>query len=446
MTPAGDLHDRHAYAALDSDRPPHRSRHRASPFARDRGAAALAAAARCTPPQRQLIRSAAAHQVAVVFGIIAATAFGMSVYGPLLVPIQAEFNVNFATLSVLVAVPSLSRVLVTPAAGYLTDRVGPRRLLGIASLAFAAGALAAASAPSFWALVGAVFGSGFAAAFIESAAVAHLVRLAPPAARGRTISRGLTGFQVGMLASPVAAGGLAVALGWRSALVMAAVAAVVAAGTALVLIRDAQPASGAGAEAPASKGRPLRVGAITGVLAFGALLWGGASTLRAVALPLYGGVTLQLDPAAVGLVLSLLSGVRAVATLAGGQLMDRHGRLVVVGTTVLMNLLSATVLLLPAHMAFLGLTAFCYAMGGLGATSPVVLLADRVPARYAGRGVAALQAASGTSALLLPLAAGALMDAAGIAALALLLAPVFAVALVVAAVVARSPAARSAAA
>ena len=98
--------------------------------------------------------------MAVVFGIIAATAFGASVYGPLLVPIQAEFDVNFATLSVLVAVPSLSRVLVTPAAGYLTDRVGPRRLLGIASLGFAAGALAAANAPSFWALVGAVFGSG----------------------------------------------------------------------------------------------------------------------------------------------------------------------------------------------------------------------------------------------------------------------------------------------
>ena len=249
-----------------------------------------------------------------------------------------------------------------------------------------------------------------------------------------------------MLASPVAAGGLAVAVGWRSALVMAAVVAVVAAVTALVLIRDAQPAAGGGAEALSSKGRPVRVGAIAGVLVFGALLWGGASTLRLVALPLYGGVTLQLDPATVGIVLSLVSGVRAVATLAGGQLMDRYGRLVVVGTTVLMNLLSATVLLLPTHLAYLGLAAFCFTMGGLGATSPVILLADRVPARFAGRGVAALQAASGTSALLLPLAAGVLMDAAGIVALALLLAPVFAVTLVVAAVVARSPAGQSAAA
>ena len=417
------------------------------PFAPNHGAPVRVTAAGRTPARRPLIRSAASHQVAVVFGIIAATAFGASVYGPLLVPIQAEFDVNFATLSVLVAVPSLSRILVTPAAGYLTDRVGPRRLLGIASLGFAVGALAAANAPSFWALVGAVFGSGFAAAFIESAAVAHLVRLAPPAARGRTISRGLTGFQVGMLASPVAAGGLAVAVGWRAALVMAAVVAVIAAGAAVAMIRDAQPAAaGAGAGAPASTDRPARVGAIAGVLAFGALLWGGASTLRLVALPLYGGVTLQLDPATVGIVLSLLSGVRAVATFAGGQLMDRHGRLVVVGTTVLMNLLCATVLLLPAHLAYLGLAAFCFSMGGLGATSPVILLADRVPARYAGRGVAALQAASGTSALLLPLAAGALMDSAGIGALALLLAPVFAVALVVAAVVARSPTGQSAAA
>ena len=389
-----------------------------------------------------LSRSPEISQVAATFGIIAATAFGASVYGPLLVPIQAEFDVNFATLSVLVAAPSLSRVLVTPAAGYLTDRVGPRRLLAIASLAFALGGLAAAAAPGFWALVGAVFGSGMAAAFIESAAVAHLVRLAPPAARGRTISRGLTGFQIGMLASPVAAGGLAVALGWRSALVMAAAVAVVAAFIAVALIRDAAPAASAVDETRSAPGRPVSWRAITGVLAFGALLWGGASTLRAVALPLYGGVTLELDPATVGLVLSLLSGLRAVATFAGGQLMDRYGRRMVIGFTVLMNLLSAAALMLPAHVAFLGLTAFCYAMGGLGATSPVILLADRVPARHAGRGVAGLQASSGASALLLPLAAGALMDAAGIVALALMLAPVFVLAILVGSVVARPSGAR----
>ncbi len=391
-------------------------------------------------------RSPEVSQVAATFGVVAATAFGMSVYGPLLVPIQAEFSINFATLSVLVAVPSLSRVLVTPAAGYLTDRVGPRLVLGIASLGLAAGSLGAALAPGFWALVGAVFASGLAAAFMESAAVAHLVRLAPPAARGRTISRGLTGFQIGMLASPVAAGGLTVAFGWRSALVMAAAVAVLAALIAVALIRDAQPAASAADESETAPGRRVPWRALAGVLAFGALLWGGASTLRAVALPLYGGVTLELDPATVGLVLSLLSGLRAIATFAGGQLMDRYGRLMVIGATVLLNLLSTIVLMFPAHVAFLGLTAFFYAMGGFGATSPVILLADRVPARHAGRGVAALQAASGTSALLLPLAAGALMDAAGIVALALLLAPIFILTILVGAVVARLPAARPAAA
>lgn len=390
-------------------------------------------------------RSPEVSQVAATFGVVAATAFGMSVYGPLLVPIQAEFSINFATLSVLVAVPSLSRVLVTPAAGYLTDRVGPRLVLGIASLGLAAGSLGAALAPGFWALVGAVFASGLAAAFMESAAVAHLVRLAPPAARGRTISRGLTGFQIGMLASPVAAGGLTVAFGWRSALVMAAAVAVLAALIAVALIRDAQPTAGAADESETAPGSPVPWRALAGVLAFGALLWGGASTLRAVALPLYGGVTLELDPATVGLVLSLLSGLRAIATFAGGQLMDRYGRLMVIGATVLLNLLSTIVLMFPAHVALLGLTAFFYAMGGFGATSPVILLADRVPARHAGRGVAALQAASGTSALLLPLAAGALMDAAGIVALALLLAPIFVLTILVGAVVARLPAARPAA-
>jgi len=90
-----------------------------------------------------LPRSPEVSQVAATFGIIAATAFGASVYGPLLVPIPAEFDVNFATLSVLVAVPSLSRVPATPAAGYFTDRVGPRRLPAIASLAFSLGGLAA---------------------------------------------------------------------------------------------------------------------------------------------------------------------------------------------------------------------------------------------------------------------------------------------------------------
>ncbi len=376
--------------------------------------------------------------------MVASTAFVASVYGPLLVPIQAEFDINFTTLSALVAVPSLSRILATPATGYLADRVGPRRLLAVAALGLAAGAVGGALAPSFWALLVAVFGLGVAASLMESTSVAHLVRLASPSERGRTISRGMTGFQAGMFASPVASGTLAVAVGWRAAFMMGAGVAVLAALAALLLIRDSRRPDHSDDVNATTGPRLLPLRTIAGVLVFGALLWGGASTLRTVAMPLYGGVALELDPAAVGIALSLLTGLRGVATFFGGQLMDRHGRFAIASTSAIMNFVSAMVLLLPPHSAYLSLAALCFSMGGVGATSPVVLLADRAPVRLIGRSVAALQATSGLSSLVLPLAAGALMDAAGITAVALLLAPIFVVTLGVGALVARSPVGRPA--
>lgn len=370
--------------------------------------------------------------------MVASTAFVGSVYGPLLVPVQLEFDISFTALSALVAVPSLSRVLATPAAGYLADRVNPRRLMGVAALGLGLGALAGALAPTFWALLVAVFGIGAAASLIESTSVAHLVRLAPRSERGRTISRGMTGFQAGMFASPVAAGALAVAVGWRSAFFMAAGVAVLAAVAAMLVIRDSRRPDNPGDAIPSDGIHLLPLRAIIGVLVFGALLWGGASTLRTVAMPLYGGVALELDPAAVGLVLALLTGLRGIATFLGGQLMDRYGRLAIARTSAVMNLLSSLLLVLPVHPAYLSLAALSFSVGGVGATSPVVLLADRVPVRLVGRAVAALQATSGTSSLLLPLAAGALMDAAGISAVAIMLAPIFVVTLGVSVIVART--------
>jgi predicted MFS family arabinose efflux permease len=374
--------------------------------------------------------------------MVASTAFVGSVYGPLLVPVQLEFDISFTALGALVAVPSLSRVLATPAAGYLADRVNPRRLMAVAALGLGLGSLAGALAPTFWALLIAVFGIGAAASLIESTSVAHLVRLAPRSERGRTISRGMTGFQAGMFASPIAAGALAVAVGWRSAFFMAAGVAVLAAVAAMLVIRDSRQPENPGDAIPGDGIHLLPLRAIISVLVFGALLWGGASTLRTVAMPLYGGVALELDPAAVGLVLALLTGLRGITTFLGGQLMDRYGRLAIARTSAVMNLLSSILLVLPVHPAYLSLAALSFSVGGVGATSPVVLLADRVPVRLVGRAVAALQATSGTSSLLLPLAAGALMDAAGISAVAMMLAPIFVVTLGVSVLVARTSNAR----
>lgn len=381
-------------------------------------------------------------QVVSIFGVVATIAFVGSVVGPLLVPIQTEFDVNFAALTAIVALPSLSRVVFTPLAGQLVDRVSIRLLVAGSGTLLALGTLAAAMAPGLWALLGAVSAVGAASSFIENASIAHLVRLASPSARGRTVSRGMSGFQFGMLVSPLLAGLLAVTVGWRAAFVLAAAVALLGAFAAALLLRDIPSAISTGGQQPSRDrtGESLRT--IAGVVTFGALLWAGASTLRMVALPLYGGVSLELDPAAVGLVLTLLSIVRAATSLVGGQLMDRAGRRVIIIAAVLMNLVAASLILLPAHGAWLAIATLSFALGGLGATSPIVLLADRVPIHRIGRSVAALQGAAGATGLMLPLMGGVLMDANGVVALALLLVPVFAVALVVGVAVTRHPISR----
>ena len=379
-------------------------------------------------------------ELGAIFAVFLVNSFAMSVSGPLLADIQREFQVGFAVLGLLVSMQSVSRVALTLPVGYLADRCHPRFLLTGGALLLAVGAGVTWLAPSFGVVLAGALVVGAGTALGDGCGITHLVRLSGRESRGRTTARLMTGFHIGPFLSPLAAGALASALGWRAAFVLTLAIALAAGVMTWTLIR-------APLQRP-SDPRPRSLGLVTSgiapqmlaLLVFSALLWGGTAAIRMVALPLYGSVALGYDAVLVGLFLSVANGIRALAVFLGGTAIDQLGRRATLAATILLNALGGLALVLPAGLGFWGALGACYALGGVGASLPVVLLGDRVPPDRAGRFVGAMQFLTSGASMVLPPVLGFLLDLSGFGALGGLVVVLFGVALVLGLVATRSAA------
>ncbi|HEU4743375.1 MAG TPA: MFS transporter [Meiothermus sp.] len=138
---------------------------------------------------------------------------------PLLPKLQAAFGVGYGTVSLLVAMYSLSGSLLQPLAGLIADRYDRRVLAALGPVLVALGGGLMGFFPTPLALGLMLAFSGLGSALFHSAAAALVGQYANPARRGFWLSFFSTGGYVGMAMAPalslsvVNAGGLK-ALGW----------------------------------------------------------------------------------------------------------------------------------------------------------------------------------------------------------------------------------------
>jgi MFS family permease len=189
----------------------------------------------------------------------------------------------------------------------------------------------------------------------------------------------MTGMQVGAFLGPLAGGLLASVWDWRAAFVLAAAVALAVSLPAWRLVVAPLPPRRTG---PAHR---LRLSSfrltrpVLGVVALSMLLTGPMMGQRSVVLPLYGSVGLDLDPGAVGLIIAIVNGVRAVLGLLGGSLMDRVGRGAALFVQVASGTAASLLLLFSPGLGVYALIGSCMALSGTGAFLPSVLIGDRAP-------------------------------------------------------------------
>ncbi len=358
------------------------------------------------------------REVAVLAVIAFVVALGFGIVAPAIPLFARAFGVGTTAVGLAVSAFAFFRFVSAFSGGSLVERFGERLVLatGLVVVAIATGLAGLATTfPVFLALRAT---GGVGSAMFTVAGLSLLLRVAPPAQRGRSAAVYQGGFILGGIAGP-AVGGFLTEVSPRLPFVIYAATLLVAAAVSLVMLRAAPAAPGAPPAPAASPAEVLGGGlraalrsraylaALVANLGVGWVLFGVRNSL----VPLY--VVEELGRTAAWAGAGLLAGslAQALGLLRAGRLADTWGRRpsLVLGTGLATA--SVAVLVLPPTLA-----AFLVAMAAFGlaasllASVPSSIVGDLSPAR-SGRTVAVFQMASDLGAIIGPLAAGWLTDA-----------------------------------
>jgi MFS family permease len=340
-------------------------------------------------------------------------ALGFGLVAPALPVFARSFDVGITAVSAVISAFSLLRLLFAPAAGRLVQRLGEQPVYLVGLLVVAASTGATGLAQSYWQLL--VFRAlgGIGSTMFTVSAVALLVRIAPPAVRGRVTGTYASSFLLGSILGPVL-GALLVGFGLRVPFVIYTVALLVAAAVVWTQLRgstlaarvtdDDRPQLGF-REAAA---HPAYRAALASAFANGWAVFG----VRVSLVPLFVVASLGASASLGGVALAVFA-VGNVALLAlSGRASDRRGRrpLVLAGLVVL-GLATALLGLSGAVWVLLLLCALAGVGEGLLNAPQQATVADVVGSdRRGGPALAGYQMAQDLGGIIGPLAAGALAD------------------------------------
>jgi MFS family permease len=369
-----------------------------------------------------------------VLGLVAfIVALGFGIVGPAIPLLAEHFGVGKTAAATAISAFALCRFVAALVNGRLVELIDVRRVLAAGLVLQAVTTLAAGLAPTFtWVVVLRAVG-GFGSAAFTVAAMALLLQLAPPEARGRAAGVFQGGFLLGGIVGP-AAGGFLAEVTPRLPFIVYGVFLAVAGAVGMALLsrtpaphvppsallgENAEEAAVVPMPPVAPAGPPsvpgLKRGArnraflacLVANLGVGWVLYG----MRTSLMPIYIVEELDKTPAWAGTAF-FVGSLAQVAVLAfAARLVDGWGRrpAMLLGTSVTCAAMCA--LILPASLGI-----FLTSMAALGAaaaflgSAPAAVLGDVVGDRSGSR-VALFQMASDAGAICGPLLAGALTDA-----------------------------------
>jgi MFS family permease len=314
-----------------------------------------------------------------LFLIVSAT----NIMTPLLPDIRKDFGVSIATAGVIVGAFGFARLLIDLPAGFVSDRIGHRRV-SIVSIALAlVSCLIGLNASSVEMLIVARVGSGFAVGILATVILSSLSSTATASNRGKVMSLFHVANNVGIAAYPLVGGLVGALLGWRLTFAVT-FALILAAGAILMpLLLRIQPH---GASAPrASRGEARVLHGRERVVAIGATNLGVVANMinrhgfRNTILPLYAATALGLGGISIATAIALMSITGLLVATPGGMLGDRIGRRRII-TAGLAAIAAGDLVFLFTHdlVTFL-LAAALIGFGDFFSSSQTALLSEIVP-------------------------------------------------------------------
>ena len=373
-------------------------------------------------PREIKVLVAAAFLIAIGFGIVA----------PVLPQFAQSFDVSVGAAAVVVSVFAFTRMVFAPLSGWLVERMGERRTYILGILIVGASSAACAFAQDYWQLLIYRGLGGIGSTMFTVAAMGLLIRLAPPAARGRISSLYSGSFLLGNIAGP-AVGGLLAGFGlqlpflvYAAALVLVAV--LVATQLPAVSVAGRAAAAGSSAADGTSAGGSAAAGAAKNVLtlrdawampAFRAVLTSGfangwsAFGIRMALVPLFATAALGAGPEVAGISLAVFAIGTGVALTFSGKLADTWGRKPMILSGLAVNGIAMGILGFTGNEFWFFLVSAIAGLGsGLMGPAQQATVADIIGNdRSGGKVLATFQMSSDFGAIIGPIAAGFLVDA-----------------------------------
>ena len=370
------------------------------------------------------------REVAVVTAVAFCVALGFGILIPVLPVFTRTFDISALEASAVVSVFALVRFVTSPLAGGMVDRFGERSVMTSGLLIVSASSFAAGFSQTYSQLLMLRGVGGLGSSMFTVSAMALLLRVVSTEQRGRASGAFQGGFIIGGVAGP-AVGGLVVAWSIRApffvyagTLLLAALVAVVFLSRARLHDLEHEVAHGAENKLQqlrtALKDRAYQA-AITTNLVTGFVVFG----LRSSAVPLFVVEGLGESASISGIGFLIAAGLQALLLLPAGRMADTSGRrkallwgtigtalgiLVITGADIAANGWG-TPALAGTGLFFLAM-AIQGASGAFLGSAPAAVVGDVMGGKKGGIVVATFQMMADLGAILGPLMAGLIIDAA----------------------------------
>ncbi|WP_405484697.1 MFS transporter [Nocardia sp. NBC_00511] len=352
-------------------------------------------------------------EIWVLVGSAFTIAIGFGLVAPALPQFARSFDVGVAAASFIVSAFALMRLLFAPLAGRLLQRLGERPvyLTGLLIVAVSTGACALAQ--SYWQLLVLRSLGGIGSTMFTVSSLGLVIRMSPPAERGRVSGVYSTSFLIGSISGPLVGGALSF-LGLRAPFLIYCAALLIASLIVYVALRDsplALPETATGIPVMTFReglARPAYRAALWANFGNGAAVFG----VRMALVPLIVVEVLKQDAALAGVALTAFAAGNASVLFLSGRWSDTLGRkpFLIVGTLVC-ALGTAGIGLSPTLPWLLAASAVAGVGSGMFAPALQAAVADIIgPGRRGGPVLAGYQMSADLGTFLGPYAIGLLAD------------------------------------
>ena len=306
---------------------------------------------------------------------------GMSIISPIL-PIYAEsFNVNYTMVSLAISMYAFGRFMADVPVGLLSDKVGRRLMMVVGTIILTVCSLLNANAPNFTLFLLYRFLEGVGSAMWMTSRTTLLADILKPEERGRVMSYFQAFMLLGSSAGPTVGGIIAIRYGLQAPFYGYAAFGGLSLILTYFLIHDPD---GVVRKQKASEGFNWPV--VKRLLANSSFSMACLATftiffmrtgIRSTIIPLYASTVLNLDPDAIGIVISCATITNLIVTIPVGHAIDYFGRKPIIVLTLAIT--SISTLLFPFTTSFITICAAAILLGlgtGGAGQAPLALATD----------------------------------------------------------------------